>query len=98
MAFQIVWSKRAAEKFDGILTYLEKEWGERVTTSFVKKVYDFIDLLAEYPEIGRLENKEKNIRGFILIKQICIFYKISQETIIILSFFDTRQNPKRKRF
>ena len=98
MAFQIVWSKRSVEKFDKIIAYLIKEWGEKVTVSFVKKVYDFIDLIAEYPEIGTLENREKNIRGFIIVKQICIFYKVSQETIIILSFFDTRQNPKRKRF
>ena len=59
MAFQIVWSKRIAEKFDRIIAYLETEWGERVTTSFVKKVYDFIELLAEYPEIGRLEEQRK---------------------------------------
>jgi plasmid stabilization system protein ParE len=98
MAFQIVWSKRAVEKFDGIIDYLSKEWGEKVTSSFVRKVYDFIDLLAEYPEIGSLENTKKYIRGFILIKQICVFYKIKRDAIIILSFFDTRQNPKRKRF
>ena len=66
--------------------------------SFVRKVFDFIEVLAEYPEIGSLEHTQKNIRGFILIKQICVFYKIKEDTIIILSFFDTRQNPKRKRF
>ncbi len=98
MAFQIVWSKRSVKKFDEIIDYLIKEWGEKVTSSFVRKVYNFIDLLAEYPEIGSLEHAKKNIRGFILIKQICVFYKIKKDTIIILSFFDTRQNPKRKRF
>ena len=66
--------------------------------SFVRKVFDFIEVLAEYPEIGSLEHTQKNIRGFILIKQICVFYKIKNDTIVILSFFDTRQNPKRKRF
>ncbi len=35
MAFQIVWSKRASEKFDRIIDYLVKEWGEKVTASFV---------------------------------------------------------------
>ena len=59
MAFQIVWSKRAMINLTGLLIILIKEWGERVTTSFVKKVYDFIDLLSEYPEIGITENKKK---------------------------------------
>jgi len=37
---------------------------------FVCTVFDFLDILAEFPEIGSLENKEKNIRGFTIIKQV----------------------------
>jgi plasmid stabilization system protein ParE len=54
MALEIVWSKRADKKFDKILKYLGDEWGNRVTKSFVKKVYDFLDILNEFPEIGTL--------------------------------------------
>ena len=98
MAYKVAWTKRASAKFDLIIDYLGQEWNEKVTRSFVKKVYDFIDILQEYPEIGSFAHKEKNIRGFILIKQICIFYKIKNDTIIILTFFDTRQHPRKKRF
>lgn len=28
------------------------EWNEQVTEAFVKKVYEFIDALADFPEIG----------------------------------------------
>lgn len=98
MAFKVVWTKRAVLKFDSIIEYLNTEWNEKTTKFFIKKVYDFIDILQEYPEIGSLEHKEKNIRGFILIKQICIFYKIKDDIIVLLDFFDTRQNPKLKRF
>jgi plasmid stabilization system protein ParE len=76
MALEIFWSKRADNKFDKILDYLSAEWGERVTSAFVKKVYDFLDVLVEFPEIGTLENVERNIRGFIIVRQITIFYKV----------------------
>ncbi len=42
--------KRASKNFDIILEYLEVEWGEQVTWRFIKDVYDFMELLAEFPE------------------------------------------------
>ena len=63
MALEIVWTKRADKKFDKIIEYLSMMWGEKVITSFVKKVYDFLDILAEFPEIGTLEHKDRNIQS-----------------------------------
>lgn len=98
MALTIRWTKRAEKKFDKIIEYLLIEWNEQVTETFVKKVYEFIDTLADFPEIGTIENKEKTIRGFTIVKQINIFYHIDGSQIIILDFFDNRQAPKRKRY
>ncbi len=44
------------------------EWGEHVTGLFVKKVYDFLDILPEFPDIGTIENKEKYINEYALPK------------------------------
>jgi plasmid stabilization system protein ParE len=98
MALEIVWSNRADKKFDSILEYLAEEWGNKVTKAFVKKVYDFLDILSEFPEIGTLENKEKAIRGFVIVKQVSVFYTIRNHRIIILNFFDNRQSGTKKRF
>ena len=98
MALKIQWTKRADKKFDLILDYLLVEWNQKVTVSFVRNVYDIIDILAEYPEIGTLENSEKGIRGLTIVKQVDIFYKVNGDQLIILNFFDNRQDPKEKRF
>jgi len=98
MALEIQWSKRADKKFDKIIEYLLEEWGEKVTRSFIRRVYDFLDILSEFPEIGTIENKEKGIRGFTIVKQVNIFYKVRGEKIILLDFFDNRQDPAKKRF
>src|SRR5665647_627047 len=98
MALKIHWTKRADKKFDKIIDYLLVEWNEKVTKSFVKNVYDLIDILAEYPEIGTLENKEKGIRGLTIVKQVNIFYKFQDDQLIILNFFDNRKDPHGKRF
>jgi plasmid stabilization system protein ParE len=98
MALTIYWSKKADKKFDEIIGFLEEEWGESVSRAFVKKVYEFLDILAEFPEIGSLQHEERNIRGFVVVKQLTIFYKITGEKIIILNFFDNRQNPKHRKY
>jgi len=97
MALSIIWSKRASLKFDQIISYLIAEWGEKSAKEFIIKVYDFLETLSEFPEIGSLENKEKNIRGFTIVKQVTLFYRIKNDKIFLILFFDNRQNPKKKK-
>ena len=97
MALKIVWSKRASLKFDQINTYLIEEWGEQSAKQFIGKVFDFLEILSEFPEIGSMENKEKSIRGFTIVKQVNLYYRIKSDKIILILFFDNRQNPKKKR-
>ena len=98
MAREIKWSKHADRKFDKILEYLENEWGKKVTNAFIKRTHEFLDLLTDFPEIGSLENADRQIRGFVLIKQVTIFYKNKGDAIVILNFYDNRQRPKRRRY
>ena len=98
MALEIKWSKKADRSFDSIIAYLNGEFGKTTTSNFVRKVHEFIDLLCEFPELGTEENKDLNIRGFVIIKQVKIFYKIRNQNIILLNFYDNRQRPKKKRF
>jgi plasmid stabilization system protein ParE len=97
MALIVKWSKYADQSFDRILDYLEAEWGENVTRAFVRRTYEFLDLLAEFPEIGSIENLEKQIRGFVLIKQVTVFYIRKNDSIVLLNFYDNRQKPTIKK-
>jgi plasmid stabilization system protein ParE len=98
MAREIVWTKRANNKFNKILEYLELEWGSQVTKNFVIRTYTILDLIADQPEIGSLENQEKNIRGFLLTKHNRLFYRTTTKEIILLIFFDMRSGSKRIKF
>ena len=44
--------------------------------------------------MGSIE--QEDIRGFQLSRQTRILYRIKRDKIIVLSFFDVRQNPKKK--
>lgn len=95
MALSIFWTKRALNNFDKILEYIEKEYGKKSTRLFAIKVHNFIDNLQDFPELGTIQHAEKKIRGFVIVKQITIFYKIQDNRILILNFFDNRRMTKR---
>jgi plasmid stabilization system protein ParE len=96
MAKTIVWNRKASIKFNEIIEYLQEEWGDNVTKNFVIKAFRLIDIISQNPEIGTIENKEKQIRGFVLTKHNTIFYRVDNDKIILLSFFDNRQHPQKK--
>jgi plasmid stabilization system protein ParE len=98
MAYKIVWTQKALGSFEKILDYLQKEYGADTASEFAQKVYHTLDLLAEFPQMGSVEVKSKNIRGFLLTKQTRLFYrlKIKVENITLLNFFDTRQDSAKK--
>ncbi len=58
MVKRIIWTKKANNRFNKIIDYLESEWGENVTRSFVQRSYEVIELIAERPDIGALRIKK----------------------------------------
>jgi plasmid stabilization system protein ParE len=98
MVKTIVWNRRASNSFNSIIEYLQQEWGERVTKNFVIRTYQILEFLIEHPEMGSLENHEKQIRGFVITKHNILFYRIEENRIVLLDFFDTRQHPHKKAF
>ena len=93
---RISFTKRAQNNYNSIKIYLSDQWGEKKAKAFEQKAIDFFDLLKEFPEMGTVEVPKKQIRGFQLTKQTRILYRIKGEKIIVLAFFDVRQNPKKK--
>jgi plasmid stabilization system protein ParE len=93
---KVFFSKRAEEKYASTLDYLRENFGETATKVFKQKAADFIKLLGSFPEMGLVEVESKKIRSFLLTKQTRVFYRITNDKIIILTFFNTYQSPKKK--
>jgi len=98
MVKTIIWNRRASDNFNAIIEYLQGEWGERVTRNFVTRTYQILELLATNPEMGSVEHFEKQIRGIVITKHNTLFHRIEEEQLILLNFFDNRQDPKKKAY
>lgn len=87
-------TRRAERNYNSILEYINQEWGSKTAQTFSNKADTTFKLLEAFPQMGHPEIND--IRGFLLTKQTKILYRIKDQRIIILSFFDVRQDPKRR--
>ena len=60
---KVVWTKTAQKRLQAILFYIQEEFGGNAKMHFRSRAMDFTKLLPEFPEIGTLEIKEKNLRA-----------------------------------
>ena len=64
-------------------------------SDFVKKLDKNIEVIKLTPEIFPESENKQGLHKCIVTKQTTLFYRFSSERIIIVTIFDTRQNPKR---
>jgi plasmid stabilization system protein ParE len=97
MALDIIWSPKALENFHDVINYLEENWPKQVVKDFVKRTENILGLIAAHPEIFRQISEINPIREAVVTKHNLLIYKVYQDQIVLLSMFDTRQHPKKKR-
>ncbi|HEU5290012.1 MAG TPA: type II toxin-antitoxin system RelE/ParE family toxin [Cyclobacteriaceae bacterium] len=91
---QVFVTARAEKNFDSIVDHIKDKWGDKTAKEFIQKVDEIFKLLKAYPLMGQVENND--IRGFQLSRQTRVLYRIRENKIIILAFFDVRQDPNKK--
>lgn len=91
---QVFVTQRAEKNFDSIVEYIRDKWGESTAKQFVLKTDEIFKLLQNYPTMGQVEIGD--IRGFQLSRQTRLLYTIRGAKIIVLQFFDVRQDPSKK--
>ncbi len=94
----IVWNKKAQAKFDKTVSYLQKDWSEKIAENFVKTTNQNLFLLSKFPHLGRKSSKNTAVRLLNITRHNQMFYRIEGRKIIILTFFDLRQDSSKKPF
>ncbi len=98
MVKQVSWNNDAEETFNSIAEYLQDNFSMATATRFADAVYDKIDMLIEQPEIGRPSPIDSFVRILKIDKHRLMFYSFDGSELIIIDFFDTRQNPNKRKY
>lgn len=97
VARRIVWSSSAKFQLKTIFEYFNfRNKSKSYSLKLNRLIQTELKILLQQPTIGK-KTSSINIRG-LLIENYCIFYEINKTHIIILSVWDTRQNPKRLKY
>lgn len=93
---EVVWSRLAKETLISILEYVENNFNSTIAWKAYCKIREHVDSLALFPRIGMrdctLSTPKMEIRYIVNASNI-IHYGIIENTIIIISIFDTRRSP-----
>ena len=88
MAYKISWTAIALEDYERVIDYLIKIWSVNVAIDFEQIVNKKLVNLSGEPFIGIASEKKPGVRSILF----------TEDTIVLLNIFDTRQNPKKKSF
>ena len=91
---KLEFSERSLKEIRNTVDYLKVKWSERISDNFLKELKRNIDLIQINPELFPISEFE-GLRKCVVSKQTSVFFIIKNNTIYIVSVFDTRQNPNK---
>lgn len=89
----IFWTITAKETYLYVLDYLEEVWDQKYVAKFVSDTEKSLKLISEYPLIHELVADRVEVRKAVLHKNCSFLYRVKNNTIELLAFWDTRQEP-----
>ena len=92
MAKQIIWSRRAQSDRKEIFTYWNKRNRSNLYSKKLNELFkEAVLFISEYPGIGKpIDNKTIRVK---IVRDYLIIYEVDQQnTIIILTIWDSRQD------
>lgn len=95
---RVRWNELAKEQLRHTAQYIQKEFGQIARDDFMSKIRQADKLLGRNPYMGIKEPLLLNIptehRSIVATKHNKIVYKIIENHIEIIAFWDVRREPK----
>ncbi|WP_036693332.1 type II toxin-antitoxin system RelE/ParE family toxin [Pedobacter glucosidilyticus] len=92
MKFEIRWSDEAEVTFDAIYQFVSIQWNIKQAEKLRVQTLKVLEQIAVNPYLFK-ESEIKNVRKAFISKHTSLFYETSQQTILLVFFWDNRQNP-----
>jgi plasmid stabilization system protein ParE len=92
--YKILFTPEAVDTFDAISTQILDRWGESKLQEFKLRVSKYLEIIAQSPYIYPiLSELFPDLRRCILHKNCSIIYKVMDQDIHVICFWDNRQEP-----
>ena len=94
---KISWTIEAKITYFAILDYLQAKWSNKEVKKFVEKTQKILEQISKNPKMFK-HSKNKDIHIGLITKQNSLIYKVTSKEIVLLTFWDNRQNPTKLKY
>ena len=93
---KVVRTPRAIEGFREVAVYIANNFGNKALLEFRQRTKDWTELLKKNPRLGsvdeELSTNDMTYRSVIIYRRSIMVYRIDNDTIIVVDFYDTRHS------
>ncbi len=93
MSFELIFTPEAEETYEALISQLQQRWGDRFVIKFHGRVSKSLTIIEATPYLYPIANENTEIRKCILHKNCSVFYKVYDNVVLIVWFWDNRQDP-----
>lgn len=93
MGLPVYYTPHARETLLSVYNFIENKFGKKSAEKFTTKAEKTIAVIAKHPLIFKASTIDANVRVGLITKQTSLFYRISDNSIYLLFFWDNRQEP-----
>ena len=89
---EVIWTLTAEKNNRVNLNYLLDNFGKKAVRKFISKTRDTINVIEKNPKAGIWE-EEFGFYKILIVKQVYLFYRIEEDKIYLLNFWNNSQKP-----
>lgn len=90
----VKWLPEAELTYSIILNYLEQNWSLKQVEEFINRTDQVIEFIAKRSK-QYIYSKKKDAYRAVVTKQVSLYYRIKEDHVELLVFWDTRQDPSK---
>nr|WP_294926025.1 type II toxin-antitoxin system RelE/ParE family toxin [uncultured Flavobacterium sp.] len=90
----VIWARQAKKDFWNNIDYLEAEWSEIIALNFIRKVNSTIELLKN-DNVLFIKTNFKSVYKIVITKHISLYYRIENNNLELLRFWNTFQDTEK---
>ena len=97
---KITWSPKALQSYFSIFNSINERRSKKEVEKFVEQTDKVIEQITDNPNMFIATDKRKDVRKGFVNKLVSLYYKVypRKKEIVILRFWDNRQDPKKLKY
>lgn len=89
---EVFWSEDARWDYDQNIAFLIREWSVEAAEGFKHRVNQVLNFIKQTPQLYPI-SEFRGLRRAVITRQITLYYRVENESIVLVRFWNTYQNP-----